>query len=254
MKVTKQIIFFIALIFSLSSSAQSPDQFLQSTLQKANSGDPNAMNLLGNLYANGSGGVTKNLNEAKTWFEAAANKGLPAGYFNLGLMYERGEVVPKDMTKATQYFKIAANGGLPAAQKKLESLSVSSTTSKPAQSCYKVEDETHARTSLEDEQHNSCKVRLFDGRCLRVPVSAECPVDSVVQISEAQSAEVFNRYSAMKKTANQNSLNLYNYVKSFDGCNDYKQIRYSCAGSGNYDQCMSIRFGKSYQSMEKKCE
>jgi hypothetical protein len=112
-------------LFAFSNAygqAQPPDQFLQTNLQKANAGDPAAMNLLGNLYANGSNGVSKNLAEAKKWYQAAAEKGYPAGNFNMGLLYERGEIVAKDMAKALGYFKLAADAGLPAAKKKLESL------------------------------------------------------------------------------------------------------------------------------------
>ncbi|QWE12488.1 tetratricopeptide repeat protein [Polynucleobacter sp. AP-Titi-500A-B4] len=117
----KQCIAFF-LMFNLSIAlSQTNSPALQSQIDKANTGDAGAMNMVGNFYANGSG-VDKNLYEAKKWYEAAAKKGYAAGYFNLGLMYERGEIVPKDINKAMELYKTAANGGLPAAQKKLDAL------------------------------------------------------------------------------------------------------------------------------------
>ena len=100
------------------------NKLLEETLQKANAGDPTAMNLLGNLYYTGSNGVDKNLTEAKKWFEASAKKDFPPGNFNMGALYEKGDAAPKDINKAIQYYKIAASGGSQAAQKKLDGLGV----------------------------------------------------------------------------------------------------------------------------------
>ncbi|MEI8400125.1 MAG: tetratricopeptide repeat protein [Alcaligenaceae bacterium] len=147
-------------LFAFSNAygqAQPPDQFLQTNLQKANAGDPAAMNLLGNLYANGSNGVSKNLAEAKKWYQAAADKGYPAGNFNMGLLYERGEIVAKDMAKALGYFKLAADGGLPAAQKKIAALAQtqSDDRSSPGLVCF-VMDSKDTRWATGGKNITSC--------------------------------------------------------------------------------------------------
>ena len=130
------------------------NKFLEETLQKANAGDPAAMNLLGNFYYTGSNGVDKNLAEAKKWFEAAARKDFPSGNFNMGVLYEKGEAVPKDESKAIQYYKIAASGGSQAAQKKLDSLKINNSsaiaTTAPTDNSKQLATKTNASPALQN--------------------------------------------------------------------------------------------------------
>jgi len=37
-------------------------------------------------------------------------------------------------------------------------------------------------------------------------------------------------------------------------CVAYKAMRFTCASAGNYDTCMSIRFGREYKKFENSCE
>ena len=59
---------------------------------KAEQGDPDAQNALGNLYTAGQG-VAQDFAEAMKWYRAAGEKGSAAAQFNLGLAYEMGRGV-----------------------------------------------------------------------------------------------------------------------------------------------------------------
>lgn len=130
------------------------NKLLEETLQKANAGDPASMNLLGNLYYTGSSGVDKNLVEAKKWFEASARKNFPSGNFNMGVLYEKGEAVPKDESKAIQYYKIAASGGSQAAQKKLDGFGINTSsaiaTTAPTDNSKQLATKTNASPALQN--------------------------------------------------------------------------------------------------------
>ena len=121
-----------------------------------------------------------------------------------------------------------------------------------AQRCPSVYGETPLETYYNDGS-DTCKLRLNDGRCLRVPATAQCPSDSIIQLDEAQSAEAFKQYLTKNSGGNDGSKKLIETIKTIDYCNNYKEFRYSCAGSANYDQCMNIRFGTNHQSMPRKC-
>jgi TPR repeat protein len=84
-------------------------------------GNPNAMNNLGLMYANGLG-VDLDLAAARRWYEEAAGKGSLSAINNLGAMYETGEGVQQNYQEAATKYAIAAKYGLSDAQYNLGAL------------------------------------------------------------------------------------------------------------------------------------
>lgn len=81
---------------------------------RAEQGDPEALNALGNAYANGQG-VPQSFAEALRCYQQAADRGLAAAQFNLGMMHELGRGTAPDQTAAFKlYLKAAEQGFAPA--------------------------------------------------------------------------------------------------------------------------------------------
>ena len=81
----------------------------------ANAGVAEAAAQLGTQYREGRGGVARDPVEAARWFTVAAENGVPQAQYNLGLMYYRGEGVPRQLYEALKWMRQAAAGGhLPA--------------------------------------------------------------------------------------------------------------------------------------------
>lgn len=76
-----------------------------------------AQAMLGTMYYNAEGGVTKDDKEAYNWYMKAAAKGNGVALFSLGLFYEEGITVKKNRDEAIKYFKKAINSDNPDAQK-----------------------------------------------------------------------------------------------------------------------------------------
>lgn len=77
----------------------------------ASSGDPVAMFLLAYVMATDgtrSGGAA----QAASWFEKAAELGMPAAMANLGLLHLRGQGVPQDYVLGYMWLNLAAAAGL----------------------------------------------------------------------------------------------------------------------------------------------
>jgi TPR repeat protein len=77
---------------------------------RAESGDPESLNNLGNLYANGRG-VPRNDAEALRYYTRAAGSNYAPAFFNLGMMHELGRGVPADAAKAFGFYRQAAELG-----------------------------------------------------------------------------------------------------------------------------------------------
>ena len=87
--------------------------------EKLSGSNLDAMVNLGSLYARGEG-VSKDVSQAKTWFEKAVQKGHDMAAFYLGGMYENGIGVQKDESKAISYYeKVATIEGMHNVQVKL---------------------------------------------------------------------------------------------------------------------------------------
>jgi uncharacterized protein len=131
--------------------------FQEATKRVNDKGDPKAMTLLAELYANGFG-VPNNDDEAAKWFKLAAERGdreamfelamfrlggrggsrdsteatrllaeaaklgQPAAAYNLGLLYLEGRQFPQDLKRAAELFQVAAQAGTPEAQYALATL------------------------------------------------------------------------------------------------------------------------------------
>lgn len=80
--------------------------------QLANKHNADAMNLLGNMYAQGQG-TRQNYGMARSWWEMASNKGNAAATGNIGLLYAQGWGVPQNMAEAEKWFKKGADLGDP---------------------------------------------------------------------------------------------------------------------------------------------
>ncbi len=83
---------------------------------EAAKGNPEAANLLGELFITGRG-VKASAPEALKWFQKAADAGHPGAQLNLAMLLSGGaEGVPKDEEKARFLFGAAAEAGHPGAQ------------------------------------------------------------------------------------------------------------------------------------------
>lgn len=80
---------------------------------RATRGEADAQLWLGNYY------VGKDMFEAVSWWQAAAEQGNPQAQYNLGVAYKRGGVLPKDDDKAEEWWRKAAEGGHSGAQRAL---------------------------------------------------------------------------------------------------------------------------------------
>ena len=81
----------------------------------AEKGNDKAQYNLGIMYGKGQG-VPKDDTEAVKWFRKAAEQGIPKAQFNLGIMYEKGQGVPQDYAEAVKWLHRAAEHGYPKAQ------------------------------------------------------------------------------------------------------------------------------------------
>lgn len=127
-----------------------------------------------------------------------------------------------------------------------------------AETCSTVVGETELESYYNDLNHNTCKLKMTDGRCLRLAPIQGCPADSVVQLDEQKSKIALQQYNASKQQA-QNPSNksvgqiFWEGAIKADECNRFKEIRYSCAGASNYNKCMQIRAGANYKAYENYC-
>lgn len=76
----------------------------------ADAGIPYAEYSMGFCYGNGHG-VTKDLNVAFEWYKKSAEHGNTAGMYRLGYSYLYGEGTPKDANAAVSWFEKAADAG-----------------------------------------------------------------------------------------------------------------------------------------------
>ena len=80
------------------------------TAKAAEGGDPAAMHNLALYYFRGEGGAQDSV-AAASWFRKAALNGVVDSQYNLGQLYQAGSGVPRDLGEAYKWFSIAAIGG-----------------------------------------------------------------------------------------------------------------------------------------------
>ena len=83
----------------------------QLTERAATNGNRIAMHDLALYYAEGRGGVDADLQAAAKWFEKAAERGVVDSQFNLGVLFESGQGLPKNVNDAFVWYSIAAAQG-----------------------------------------------------------------------------------------------------------------------------------------------
>jgi hypothetical protein len=76
-------------------------------MDTAQTGDPEAMTNVGEIYERGLG-VEPNYAEAANWYQKAADKNYSRAVFNLGTLYEQGLGVPQDQLKALNLYRQAS--------------------------------------------------------------------------------------------------------------------------------------------------
>ncbi|ENJ4724607.1 sel1 repeat family protein, partial [Acinetobacter baumannii] len=81
----------------------------------AEQGLPIAQNDLAGMYSKGIG-TSKNEEKAYYWYEKAAKNNFPEAQYNMGLMYDNGYYVNKNRSKALEFYKLSANQGYAKAQ------------------------------------------------------------------------------------------------------------------------------------------
>src|SRR3990172_4004093 len=81
----------------------------------AEQGLPEAQFNLGLMYDKGQG-VPKNYAEAVKWYRKAAEQGNAKGQYNLGLMYDKRQGVPQNYAEAVKWYRKAAEQGFAEAQ------------------------------------------------------------------------------------------------------------------------------------------
>ncbi|NNJ83559.1 MAG: sel1 repeat family protein, partial [Gammaproteobacteria bacterium] len=82
---------------------------------RAEQGDAETQNRLGNMYYHGDG-IQKNHKLAAHWFDKAAEQGYAPGQFNLARLYRQGKGVEQDYGRAVHWYRKAAEQGLVIAQ------------------------------------------------------------------------------------------------------------------------------------------
>jgi len=101
----------IVAMFRSPPSQTAPDAAATSSLlQKADAGDPGAMNSLGELYYYGKG-VIQDYGKAREWYQKAADAGNTHAMNELGLLYAKGLGGAQDYGKAREWYQKAADAG-----------------------------------------------------------------------------------------------------------------------------------------------
>ena len=101
---------------------QDAEMARQLTERAARNGNRIAMHDLALYYAEGRGGVEADLPTAANWFEKAAERGVVDSQFNLAVLFESGQGLPKNITNAFVWYSIAAGQGDQFAKTRIEVL------------------------------------------------------------------------------------------------------------------------------------
>ncbi len=88
---------------------------LGSVRARAEQGDAEALNVLGNAFSQGEG-VPQDLAEAVRLYRLSAERGHTPAHFNLGMAYELGRGFAPDLAAAFSHYRKAAEGGFAPAQ------------------------------------------------------------------------------------------------------------------------------------------
>jgi len=89
----------------------SDEEVLKRMNKRMETGDPIAIYLIGSRYANGEGGLRKDVTKALELLHRAGELGHAGAYNNIGSAYYYGEGVEMDKKKAKHYWELAAVEG-----------------------------------------------------------------------------------------------------------------------------------------------
>jgi hypothetical protein len=104
----KKVLIFVLLILCCSGFVFGGE--LEDTLKKAEQGDAAAQYNLGLIYNNGQR-VPKDYKQAVYWYTKSAAQGNAAAQFNLGFMYFNGEGVSQNNEKTVYWWTKSAEQG-----------------------------------------------------------------------------------------------------------------------------------------------
>lgn len=100
---------------------QDDEKTFKLLLKQAKKGNAAIQNQIGVMYNNGQG-VPQDFNQAKEWYEKAANQNYDWGLYNLADYYYSGTVVKQNYKKAFELFQKSANLGNYDAQNRLANM------------------------------------------------------------------------------------------------------------------------------------
>ena len=89
------------------------------TVKLVQSGNVNAINVLGQCYSDGSWGMPLDFTKANELYLKAGDHGCAGGHYNLSVSYLHGYGVDQDIKKAKHYFELAAINGYKEARQAL---------------------------------------------------------------------------------------------------------------------------------------
>ena len=101
-------ILLVFALLALLGFAQAPD--LAMTKKNAEGGDARAQFDFGMMYHKGDG-LPKDYAKAVKWYRLAAAQGEANAQNNLGIMYAKGEGVPKDDVESANFYRLSAEQG-----------------------------------------------------------------------------------------------------------------------------------------------
>ena len=97
----KKLFLFLTLLFTHIAAVAQIDSEL---LRKAEQGDAEAQNSIGDCYYFGKG-VQQDYNQAVDWYKKAAGQGDATAQNNLGICYANGQGVKQDYKQAVLWYK-----------------------------------------------------------------------------------------------------------------------------------------------------
>lgn len=103
----KTIFFTIALALALAAYAAKPSE----TLKKAQAGDAEAQNTVGEWLYHGTEGMTRNYDEALQWWAKSAKQGNAKAIGNMGMCYRYGQGCSRDSLKAVRLYLKSIRSG-----------------------------------------------------------------------------------------------------------------------------------------------
>ena len=119
MKTYWQLLAFLLSALTCGVALAQTQGDLITLMQRADSGQPQAQDELGTLFALGNKDVPRNFSAAAKWFRKAAIQGYAGSQYRLGTLYESGRGVAQSWTEARKWYSLAAKQGQVGAQLKL---------------------------------------------------------------------------------------------------------------------------------------